>query len=237
LALGTAIVNELRLDTRGELLQRWMAHHLAEQIAKADGASGAAKAKHERAAVNLILKLWVHRRALPEQADPLAAYRDAVDVLKMLLPAANPWRRHGQDRPYVGLLQEMFDAMARSLVGGIALTQVRQLPNKPKDVRCEFLDPSEQGLAEAFDRWLPLLDRTQRPKVVILQSASTPEPIDGADDGKAAPSTQDMARQAKGDSELHAAVAENLARVHADLGRLMERWKATQDGKEDELEP
>lgn len=55
LALGSAIVDELRLDTRGELLQRWMAHHLAETIKAAELAVGAKKAKLERDAVSLII--------------------------------------------------------------------------------------------------------------------------------------------------------------------------------------
>ncbi|QNP48153.1 hypothetical protein [Diaphorobacter aerolatus] len=70
LALGLAIAAELRLNTRGELLQRWMAHHLAETIEKAESATGTKKIKLERDAVNLILKLWSHRSALPEPIDP-----------------------------------------------------------------------------------------------------------------------------------------------------------------------
>ena len=114
MALGLAIVAELRLDTRGELLQRWMAHHLAETIEKAESATGAKKIKLERDAVNLILKLWSHRSALPEPIDPLSGCRAAVDTLARLLPEANPWAHFSRNRPSETHLREMFAAMSKA---------------------------------------------------------------------------------------------------------------------------
>ncbi len=98
LALGQAIVRELELDDRGAVLERWLAHHLAELMSEADREVGPTKAAAEQQAVDLILRLWMHRRVLPEPVDPLGGYRDAIAVLGRLMPEADPWaryRRHG----------------------------------------------------------------------------------------------------------------------------------------------
>ena len=71
------------------MLERWLAHHVAEVIAEADQAVGPAKAASEARAVDLILQLWVHWRALPEPVDPLGGYREAVGVPDRLVPGAD----------------------------------------------------------------------------------------------------------------------------------------------------
>ena len=92
LALGRVIVRELELAARGTVLQRWMAHHLAETLAEADSAEEEAKVDAEARAVKLILELWRHRRALPDTVDPLEGIRDTVNILSRMAPESNPWR-------------------------------------------------------------------------------------------------------------------------------------------------
>ena len=106
------------------MLDRWIAHHLAEVIADASRAVGPAKASSEAQAVDLVLKLWAHRRALPEPVDPLGGYRTAVEVLGRLAPDANPWRRFRRPDTYDGLLREMFQLLSRVVLAGLLLTQV-----------------------------------------------------------------------------------------------------------------
>ncbi len=225
LALGLAIVDELRLDTRGELLQRWMAHHLAETIQAAAAASGAKKATLEGEAVALILKLWLHRRALPEPVDPRSGCREAIQVLKLLQPQANPWARHPQRQPDLTLLGELFNAMSHAMLAAIALTQTKTL-RLPTAAEAAHLDPSELALVETFAQWLHFVDRTPRPKVVVTEQdepggmkvsiSVDPDPLEALSDDK-----NNAAR-------LQALVAESLRTVHASLGRLIEQWDKDQ---------
>ncbi|WP_158702909.1 hypothetical protein [Melaminivora suipulveris] len=223
LALGSAIVDELRLDTRGELLQRWMAHHLAETIKAAELAVGAKKAKLERDAVSLILKLWSHRSALPEPVDPLSGCREALNILRRLQPEANPWAHFSRRRPDEIHLREMFDAMSRAMLAGIALTQLKQV-KEPTAEAAAHLDPSELALLDAFKEWQPFVDRTPRNKVswetldnggAALSIATEPNPVEAV---YAAP---------KDEIQLQDLVGANLKSLHSSLGKLIDQWDAS----------
>ena len=96
MALGQAIVRQLELQDCGAVLERWLAHHLAEVIAEAEQAVGPAKAAFDAQAVALVLKLCAHRRALPEPGDPHGGYRKAVEVLGGLVPEAGLWAHFRQ---------------------------------------------------------------------------------------------------------------------------------------------
>ena len=106
MALGQVIVRQLETESHGAVLERWLAHHLAEVMAEVDHAVGPEKADAESRAVDLILKLWTHRRALPEPVDPLGGFRKAIEVLGRLAPEADPWRRHHRSGTYEDLLHE-----------------------------------------------------------------------------------------------------------------------------------
>lgn len=97
LGLGKHLVSELGLENSNDTLGRWMAHHVAELIAAAKGAKNKAqRAVAEERAVKTILKLWEHRTTLPGHAYPLAQFREILDLLSKLIPAANPWYRQAQ---------------------------------------------------------------------------------------------------------------------------------------------
>lgn len=85
LELGRAIVRELELEARGKVLERWLAHHLAELMAEADRAIGLEKAPAERQVVDLILRLWSRREEMQEAA---ALRREHSD-----LAFRAPWMR------------------------------------------------------------------------------------------------------------------------------------------------
>jgi hypothetical protein len=239
LALGSTIVRELKLDRRGDTLQRWMAHHLAELITKAEGATGADKVEHERAATDLILKLWLHRRGLPQEADPLAGFTEAIKLLKHLSTEANPWMRfHHPNRPYAEELRKMFNAMSSAVVGGIALTQLT-FPPEIDETQAEFLEPAERELLSAMAQWQSTALAV--PKVRIIRFEATPT-------GEATPTVEandddideDLYKAVLGDDTTSAAeeddkvglqssIAKHLAEVHSLLGRLLEAWNAAQD--------
>lgn len=223
LALGSAIVNELSLDTRGELLQRWMAHHLAETIQAAELAAGAKKAKLERDAVNLILKLWSHRSALPEPVDPLSGCREALDILRRLQPEANPWAHFSRRQPDEIHLREMFEAMSRATLAGIALTQIKQI-KKPSAEAAAHLDPSELALLDAFKEWQPFVSRTPRSKMTwntvdvdgaAMSIITEPDPLEV------------VFAEKKDEVQLQDLVGVNLKAVHSSLGKLINQWEAS----------
>ncbi|MGJ7489539.1 hypothetical protein [Variovorax sp. ZT4R33] len=222
LALGSAIVDELRLDTRGELLQRWMAHHLAETIQAAELAAGAKKAKLERDAVNLILKLWSHRAALPEPIDPLSGCREALDILRRLQPEANPWAHFSRRRPDETHLREMFDAMSRATLAGLALTQLKQVKELTAEAAAH-LDPSELALLDAFKEWQPFVNRTPRSKVgwemlddggAALSVTREPDPVEA------------VFADLKNEGQLQDLVGVSLKTLHSSLGKLIDQWEA-----------
>ncbi len=156
LALGRVIVRQLELQDRGTVLDRWMAHHLAEVIAEAGRACGPEKAASEARAVDLILKLWAHRRALPEPVDPLGGYRKAVEVLGRLVPDANPWAYYRQPGTYDDLLREIFELLSTIMVAGLLLTQVsRERPVTEEE--SEALEEEERHLHSTLEKWMSFI--------------------------------------------------------------------------------
>ena len=222
MALGSAIVAELRLDTRGELLQRWMAHHLAETIQAAELAAGTKKTKLERDAVNLILKLWSHRAVLPESVDPLSGCREALDILRRLQPEANPWAHFSRRQPDEIHLRAMFDAMSRATLAGIALNQLKQV-KEPTAAAAAHLDHSELALLDAFKEWLPFVDRTPRNNVAwkILDDGGAafsvttePDPLEA------------VYADPKSEAQLQDLVGDSLKALHGSLGKLIDQWES-----------
>ena len=233
LALGQVIVRQLELEDRGTVLERWLAHHLAEVIAEADQAVGPAKAASEAQAVDLVLKLWAHRRALPEPADPLGGYRQAVEVLGRLVPEANPWAYYHQPDTYDGLLREMFELLSRMVLAGLLLTQVsRARPVTAEEFK--GLAEEEVYLQSVFEQWMPFFPRQRsRPDIKIeYEGTETAEDaevgidekserVGGADDQDHASDEQ----AAPTDVSLHATIASDLERTQADLADLLARWR------------
>ena len=234
LALGQVIVRQLELEDRGTVLERWLAHHLAEVMAEADRAVGPAKTASEAQAVHLVLKLWAHRRALPEPVDPLGGYRKAVEVLGRLAPEADPWAHFRQPDSRDALLREMFQLLSKIVLAGLFLTQV----SRTRPVTAEestMLEEEEKYLVSVFEQWTPLL-RGLRPKPEIKEefpvtdaTAST-EPSDKTErfgDSHDQDHTPDESA-ATDDAPLHAAIASNLEQMQVDLAKLLTRWRESQ---------
>ena len=158
LALGQVIVRQLELEDRGTVLERWLAHHLAEVIAEVDQSVGLAKEASGARAVDLILKLWAHRRALPESVDPLGGYRKAVEVLGRLVPEANPWARYRGSDTHDELLHEMFKFLSRIVLAGLVFTQIsRARPVTAEESR--GLEEEDAYLQSVFEQWMPFFSQ------------------------------------------------------------------------------
>ena len=231
MALGQVIVRQLELEDGGTVLERWLAHHLAGVIAKAEYDTGSAKAASEAQAVELILKLWTHRRALPEPVDPLGGYRKAVEVLGRLMPEADPWAHYRQPNTRDGLLHEMFQLLSRIVLAGVVLTQV----SRARPVTAEEskgLEEEETYLQSVFEQWMPFFPRSQPKSEIKIEfvDADTAEgaELDKESDRLADSDDQDHApdeQSAPDDVRLHTAIVSDLERMQTDLAKLLTRWR------------
>ena len=70
--LGKLLVKELGLETSNDTLSRWMAHYIAEKIAKSESLPlGKEKDDAEKDCLETILKVWERRWLLPSGKRPL----------------------------------------------------------------------------------------------------------------------------------------------------------------------
>ena len=231
MALGQVIVRQLKLADRGTVLDRWLAHHLAEAIADADRAVGPAKAASESRAVDLILKLWAHRRALPESADPLGGLRKAIEVLGRLAPEANPWTLFGRPHTSDDLLRDIFRTMSRIVLAGLVLTQASR-PRPATKEESKGLAEEEIHLRSVFEQWLPNLPRPRRSAEFEFNFENA-NPSEGGESDKESERLGDSGDQnhtteeeaGPGDNHLHAAIVTDLERMQTRLDELLKHWR------------
>ncbi|MBB5712597.1 hypothetical protein [Sphingomonas xinjiangensis] len=129
-----------------------MAHHLAELIETAERSEGSERQSAENRAVDLILKLWTNRRALPTPADPLAGYGPAIKVLASMVPGADPWRVYGRRETSDDLLREMYAALVHLVMSGLLLTRGPEM-RAIDDAEWQALTDEERQLVAFFERW------------------------------------------------------------------------------------
>ena len=86
LQLGEKIVAELGADHSVDTLGRWMAHHLAELIDEAENADEGTRHEKMARCEDAILKLWAHRRELPNGKRPFEDFEPILDALESLNP-------------------------------------------------------------------------------------------------------------------------------------------------------
>lgn len=86
ISLGEQLVALLGENHDVDLLSRWMAHYVAEQMIVAESARGKAKATAEKRCFETILKLWAHRTSLPVGVRPFDNFDPIFRVLERLDP-------------------------------------------------------------------------------------------------------------------------------------------------------
>ena len=151
LKLGSRIVRELSLG-HTDTLGRWMAHHLAEVLQSAESASEDEKELAQNRAVNLILKLWSHKRSLPGAAYPLNNLERAMSVLARLSPDASlfQWISLGEKEK---LLARAFDGLRLVVIRGVILiSKTSDFPDA-YEATMPFLNEDERKLLETFKSW------------------------------------------------------------------------------------
>jgi hypothetical protein len=166
LELGRHLVHELGLEDRRDTLGRWMAHHLAELITKAEsGATGTERVWARKNATETILKIWEHRASLPGNAYPLAPYKDILKVLDRLRPADNPFRYFGPpaETKRERLAADLFDSLSRLI---IALLLMKLPPGEESTqvdaAAIEALSETERHVLTALQQWGELFTSTDK---------------------------------------------------------------------------
>src|SRR5436190_14858106 len=75
-----------------DLLSRWMAHYIEEQMTAAGNATGSEKLVAEERCFRTILSLWEHRSTLPTGRRPFETFEPIFEALSRLHP--------DKERPY-----------------------------------------------------------------------------------------------------------------------------------------
>jgi hypothetical protein len=164
LELGQHLVRELGFDDQRDTLGRWMAHHLAELIDRAEnGATATERLRARKNATETILKIWEYRASLPLNAYPLAPYKDVLKVLDRLRLNGNPFRHFGPPAETIRerLAGDLFDSLSRLI---IALLLMKLSPEdesaKMDAAAIEALSETEQHVLRALQQWGELFTPT-----------------------------------------------------------------------------
>lgn len=87
MALGHHLSTELEFAGSCDTAGKWMSHHLAELIDKAEHEKDPeAKSEYQNRAAELILKIWNQRTALKGDSYPLSKYKGILNALSILSP-------------------------------------------------------------------------------------------------------------------------------------------------------
>ena len=204
-----------------------MAHHLAELITTAQTAKGEPKQQAEDRAAELILKLWVNRRALPTPADPLHGYLAAIKTLGAMLPSADPWHRFQRASDDDALLRDMFGALVNLVLSGLLLTRGVEM-RRIEDAEWGALSEEEQFLVEILDRWqefvvTPASDRISLEIFFSRFSERDGEPNVQVDASDAEPAEK---HDAAPEREQRAAILAHVEIFQARLADLIEGWRS-----------
>ena len=169
MTLGTRIVRELGIEKDRDTLGRWMAHHLAEVMEEAEKAEENRKEEACQRAVDLILKLWSHRRNLPRGVYPLNDLESVMSVIGRLREAASPFRLRGSDE-IEQLLGRIFKRLCLVVGHGVMLVSGAVKMPPDLDLVAPFLDERENQFLEVMQGWIDYLQSIppQPPDVVVV---------------------------------------------------------------------
>jgi hypothetical protein len=164
LELGRHLVRELGFEDGVDTLGRWMSHHVAELIDKAEnGVTAAERVRARKLATETILKIWDHRASLPANTYPLAPYKDVLKVLDRLQSNNNPFRyinRYGETKR-AQCTADLFDSLSRLIIALLLM----EIPSGEGSVSVETpaseaLSETEQQVLTAIQRWDELFEPT-----------------------------------------------------------------------------
>lgn len=153
MGLGSHLVEELALQDSNDTLGRWLAHHLAQLMTEAQQAKTAvARREASRRAAELILKIWDRRAVLPGNSNPLAYYKEPLQILSALRPGAYAPHFRGGNRREV-LAATLYKRMTEA----IRLLCREALPAKKRELQgraVQFLSTNELLALKKLERWI-----------------------------------------------------------------------------------
>lgn len=157
MALGRHLVDELQLE-RTDTLGKWMAHHVAELLAKAEHSSD--QIEREAATnqvVEVILKIWEHRRTV-DRVNPFRELGPVVRVLDALSAESPPWRIQQLSGGLGSAAYPVYDLLRRITICFVLL-ELDDLRSARKGLARvaktrQWLSDEEKRIAEALGRWL-----------------------------------------------------------------------------------
>ena len=159
-------MRELGFEDGVDTLGRWMAHHLAELIDKAEnGVTAVERLRAHKHATETILKIWEHRASLPGQAYPLVPYKDVLKVLDCLRPDNNPFRYfcHYVETTRGQRAADLFDGLSRLIIALLLM----ELPPGEEPVKVdvaaiEALSEAEQQVLTVLQQWGEFFESTSK---------------------------------------------------------------------------
>lgn len=153
LELGKALVKELKLDPGVDTLGRWMAHHIAELISKAENEKDNLLAPAILLqAEEAIIRLWTHRSGFDNYINPQKELKEILQVIRTLSPYRNHWSNHDSS---VSNTYSVF----RKLIICLIFIKIEAFDKTKKSVlrtkkKYPFLNIEEKELILALDTWL-----------------------------------------------------------------------------------
>lgn len=175
MALGDRLVHELGLEDSTDTASRWMAHHLAELLDQSRTLKGAKQKQAEKAATDLILRLWSSREALPGAVYPLKALEKPLSVLRLLGEQSSPFgSRYSQTGE--ALLADAFDGLRKLVAHGVLLFSARLDEQSEDSITTPFLLEEERRTIEALNLWVAHFKQARGPHISIVDFSTAAAP-------------------------------------------------------------
>ena len=152
LQLGQELVANLKLTDSTDMLGHWMAHHLAEQIDKAQTSTGIEQHTAQRNCVDTIIAIWTHRAEMPANTRPFRNFEAVFRALESLDLSDGAFRYFGF-RSIDKISHDDPDVHE-------ALNMVLAIDDAAKVLIRYFLESIADRLQQDGDRWLKALAET-----------------------------------------------------------------------------
>ncbi|MDN8646963.1 hypothetical protein Q0S62_00805 [Stenotrophomonas indicatrix] len=144
-----------------------MAHHLAELLEQSRTLKGTKHKEAEKAATDLILRLWSRREVLPGGAYPLKALSKPLSILGLLDEASSPFSSM-HSRSEEALLADAFDGLRKLVAHGVLLLSQRLDEHPDDNVTAPFLLDEELRSIEGLNLWVRHFKLARRPRISIV---------------------------------------------------------------------
>jgi len=175
LDLGRKLVEELGLVDSNDTLGRWMAHHVADLILKAENATGSDKVTAQTEAFDTILALWKRRSEFPSGKRPYEELESVIRTVASLDPEDNTPRYHRLVRPPKDeaaersdqekwlRLAEGLDNLAKVLIGFCLAEAARAAVDRSKEWVTLAEEVGNEGPYEITIRFLSRTEESNKP--------------------------------------------------------------------------